>query len=77
MHQVVGFLAVGLAGAVILHSWDLPRFISIGFLLLSLGSAALVGASQTGRVAGPSKPITYSMADEMAPTESRPSRPRP
>jgi len=69
VYQVVGFLAVGAAGAAVLHSWDLPKFVSFGFVLLSLVGAAVVGASQAGYVKGPSQPISYTMADEMAPTE--------
>lgn len=69
VYQVVGFLAVGAAGAAVLHSWDLPKFVTFGFVLLSLGGAAVVGASQAGHVSEPIQPVSYSMADEMAPTE--------
>lgn len=76
MYQVVGFLVVGAAGAAILHSWDLPKFVSGAFLLLSLGGAALAGVSQTVHVKAPSEPISYSMADEMPPTEGFVAQPR-
>lgn len=69
MYQVVGFLAVGAAGAAVLHSWDLPKFVTFGFVLLSLGGAAVVGASQAGHISEPIQPLSYTMADEMAPTE--------
>ncbi|ACK81053.1 hypothetical protein [Methylorubrum extorquens] len=69
MYQVVGFLAVGAAGAAVLYSWDLPKFVSLGFVLLTLIGAAVVGASQARHVKGPSQPVSYTMADEMAPTE--------
>lgn len=69
MYQVVGFLAVGVAGAAVLHSWDLPRFVSLGFVLLSLAGAGMVGAWQFLRIEGPSEPVSYTMANEMPPTE--------
>lgn len=69
MYQVVGFLAVGAAGAAILHSWDLPRFVSCGFALLSLSGAGMVSASHVQRVEGPSEPISYVVAADMPPTE--------
>lgn len=64
-----------------LHSWDLPKFVSGAFLLLGLGGAALAGVSQTVHVKAPSEPIAYTMADEMPPTEgfvapSRRQKPR-
>lgn len=76
MYQVVGFLAVGAAGAAVLHSWDLPKFATLGFMLLSLGGAAAVGASQVGHISEPIQPVSYSMADEMAPTEGFVAPPR-
>ncbi|MGE7153147.1 hypothetical protein ACQKJ1_05340 [Methylorubrum rhodesianum] len=69
MYQVVGFLAVGAAGAAVLHSWGLPKLVIFGFVLLSLGGAVVVGASEAGQVSGPIQPISHTMADEMAPTE--------
>ena len=69
MYQVVGFLAVGAAEAAVLHSWDLPKFATLGFILLSLGGAAVVGASQVGHISEPVRPVSYSMTDEMAPSE--------
>lgn len=69
MHQVLGFLAVGAAGAAVLHSWDLPKLVTFGFVLLSLGGAAVVGASKAGHISEPIQPLSYTMADEMAPTE--------
>jgi hypothetical protein len=41
----------------------------LGFVLLTLIGAAVVGASQARHVKAPSQPVTYTMADEMAPTE--------
>ncbi len=76
MYQVVGFLVVGAAGAAVLHSWDLPKFVTFGFVLLSLGGAAIVGASQAGHVSEPIQPVSYSMADGMAPTEGFVAPPR-
>lgn len=69
MYRVVGFLAVGAAGAAVLYSWDLPKFVTLGFVLLALIGAAVVGTSQARHVKGPSQPVSYTMADEMAPTE--------
>ena len=81
MYQVIGFVAVGAAGAAVLHSWDLPKFVSFGLLSLSLIAAALVSLAQTARVEGPKEPISYTMADEMPPTKgfvapSRRQKPR-
>lgn len=76
VYQVVGFLAVGAAGAAVLHSWDLPKFVTFGFVLLSLGGAAVVGASQTGHVSKPIQPVSYSVADVTAPTEGFVAPPR-
>lgn len=76
MYQVVGFLAVGAAGAAVLHSWDLPKFVTFGFVLLSLGGAVVVGASQVGHVSEPIRPVSYSMAGGMAPTEGFVAPPR-
>ncbi|GMA76333.1 hypothetical protein GCM10025880_27500 [Methylorubrum aminovorans] len=76
VYQVVGFVAVGAAGAAVLHSWDLPKFVSFGFALLSLGGAAVVGALQAGPVGGSIQPPSYTMAAEMAPTEGVVAPPR-
>lgn len=69
VYQVVGFLAVGAAGAAVLYCWDLPKFVTLGFVLLALIGPAVVGTSQARHVKGPSQPVSYTMADEMAPTE--------
>ena len=69
MYQVVGFLAVGAAGAAVLHSWDLPKFVSGGFALLCLSGAGVVGASHVMRIEGPREPISYVVVADMPPTE--------
>ncbi|MRI54085.1 hypothetical protein D8770_08980 [Methylobacterium sp. DB1607] len=81
MHQVVGFLAVGVAGMALLRGWDLSKFVSYGFLLLSVFGAALVGSSETVRPDGPSQmPLANATkgmpatAGQIAPI--RPSKPR-
>ena len=69
MYQVVGFAAVGAAGAVVLHGWNAPKFVSFGFLSLNLIAAAAVGMAQTMRIESPHEPIPYNKPSEMPPTE--------
>lgn len=76
MHQVIGFLACAAAGAIVLHSWDLPRSAIGGFILLCLSAAALAGAAQTLHVEGPAETVASTRADEMAPTEGFVAPPR-
>lgn len=76
MHQIIGFLAFGAAGAIVLHSWDLPRPVIYGFVLVSVSAAALTSATQTLRVEGPSDAMASITADEMPPTEGFVAPPR-
>lgn len=69
MYQVVGFVAVGAAGAAVLHSWDVPKSVSFGFLSLHLIVAAMAGIAQTVRIESPLEPIPYNTPSEMPPTE--------
>lgn len=76
MYQVVGFVAVGAAGAAVLQSWGAPRFISFGFLSLNLFAAGLAGLAQTTRLESPLEPISYNTASEMPPTAGFVAPPR-
>ena len=69
MYQVVGFVAVGAAGAAVLHGWNAPRFVSFGFLTLNLIAAAAVGVAHTVRIESPLEPIPYNKPSEMPLTE--------
>ncbi|CAO4151738.1 hypothetical protein LPLAFNJD_LOCUS3520 [Methylorubrum aminovorans] len=69
MYQVVGFVAIGAAGAAVLHGWNAPRFVSFGFLTLNLIAAAAVGVAHTVRIESPLEPIPYNKPSEMPPTE--------
>lgn len=69
MYQVVGFVAVGAAGAAVLHGWNAPRFVSFGFLTLNLIAAAAVGVAHTVRIESPLEPIPSNKPSEMPPTE--------
>ena len=71
VHQVVGFLAVGAAGAALLHAWDLPRIVSSGFMLVSLLVAALIGSTQALDREAPSQPLHAGPASRMPATEGR------
>lgn len=72
MYPVVGFLAVGAAGAAMLHSWDLPRTVSFGFLALGLIAAGLAASSLIVPQIGPNPSMMAAPAKkEMPPTESR------
>lgn len=69
MYQVVGFVAVGAAGATVLHGWNAPRFVCFGFLTLNLIAAAAVGVAHTVRIESPLEPIPYNKPSEMPATE--------
>ena len=71
VHQVVGFLAVGAAGAALLHAWDLPRIVSSGFLLVSLLVAALIGSTQALDREAPNQTLHAGPASRMPATEGR------
>ncbi|MFG7488823.1 hypothetical protein [Methylorubrum rhodesianum] len=76
MYQVVGFVAVGAAGAAVLHGWHVPKSVSLGFLSLNLIAAAVVGFAQTVRIESPLEPIPYTTPSEMPPTEGFVAPPR-
>lgn len=76
MYQVVGFVAVGAAGTALLHSWNVPKFVSFSFLSLNLVAAAVVGLAQTERIESPLEPLPYHVASEMPPTEGFVAPPR-
>lgn len=76
MYQVVGFVAVGAAGAAVLHSWGAPKFVSFSFLSLNMFAAGLVGLAQTARMESPVEPIPYNSASEMPPSEGFVAPPR-
>lgn len=71
VHQVVGFLAVGAAGAALLHAWDLPRIVSSGFLLVSLLVATLIGSTQALDREAPNQALHAGPALRMPATEGR------
>jgi hypothetical protein len=76
VYQVVGFVAVGAAGAAVLHGWHVPKSVSLGFLSLNLIAAAVVGFAQTVRIESPLEPIPYNTPSEMPPTEGFVAPPR-
>ena len=76
MYQVIGFVAVGAAGAALLHSWGVPRLVSFGFLFLNLFAAGLAGLAQTARLESPLEPIPFNTASEMPPTKGFVAPPR-
>ncbi|MBD8908073.1 hypothetical protein MZTS_15420 [Methylorubrum zatmanii] len=70
VYQVVGFLAVGAAGAAMLHSWELPRPVSFGFLVLCSVAAAMA-ASSLIVIPASSRPTMAVPIRDMPPTEGR------
>lgn len=77
MYQVVGFVAAGAAGAALLHSWNVPKFVSFSFLSLNLFAAGLVGLAQTMPIKSTPEPIPFNIVSEMPPAESFVAPPRP
>ncbi|GJE81038.1 hypothetical protein HNR51_001311 [Methylorubrum thiocyanatum] len=76
MYQVVGFVAVGAAGAAVLHSWGASRFFSFGFLSLNVFAAGLAALAQTAELKSPREPIPYNTHSAMPPTAGFVAPPR-
>ncbi|CAO4174552.1 hypothetical protein EEDFHM_04346 [Methylorubrum populi] len=70
---MIGFLAVGLAVAALLHSWALPRSLSYGALLLTLIGAGFTLFAETGQRRQPRAIAWDERIAQMPPTEGRPA----
>jgi hypothetical protein len=69
LHQIVGFLAIGVTGAVLLRAWGAPTGAMLAFCSLGLAAALAVGLSEGGARVEPGVLQEPTMAEQMAPTE--------